>query len=493
MYIHQTCVKRCVSYAKEESMKYLLVCLLLTFAGMVHGQNFKSVSVSYKLNGKDASNTIYIPQYDGDYQLPVRGVMQNVGGPLKTFAHNNQVALIAKLDQGRGFSKELLAAAAKASGRPEVEFAGAIVQGISKGGRAAADWAAEHQERAIAVILDHSAIWHMNFPKRVTGVPMFFNATYKDMYQNIDRRKSHFEWCSAAFKANQVCTSIIDHVKNGGHGGRGSTDLTAIWLDEAMNYRVPVNVPVGKPYKLIDVNPSKVGGYVSAKISMDGNRSYHNNVKITLKSNGANWWMPGPKTAAKYLEWVRKNGGTVEKDESAGIKNFPIFINLPPDLKRAEALIKNKQWAQAYAALKKSKDSQIKTMLMKTVDSNINNYLSKINQLDSAGDVYSVYMLVKEGTRLYKGVPAFDEKLKHYITFFQSKEVAANLKLGRDFHGIIDRINRTKKLNSFNLAPLKNFVAKNGETTYGKAAKKALDKLNADLNLKLPAQSYFIN
>ena len=44
MYIHQTCVKRCVSYAKEESMKYLLVCLLLTFAGMVHGQNFKSVS-----------------------------------------------------------------------------------------------------------------------------------------------------------------------------------------------------------------------------------------------------------------------------------------------------------------------------------------------------------------------------------------------------------------------------------------------------------------
>ena len=177
----------------------LLLCLLVLMSAAT-AQEFKTVDVQYKLNGKDASNTIYIPQYNGEYQLPIRGVMQNVRGPLKEFAHKNQVALIAKLDQGRGFSKELLAAAAKASGRAEIEFAGAIVQGISKGGRAAADWAAEHQERAIAVILDHSAIWHMNFPKRVTGVPMFFNATYADMYQNIDRRKSHFEWCSAAFE-----------------------------------------------------------------------------------------------------------------------------------------------------------------------------------------------------------------------------------------------------------------------------------------------------
>ena len=476
-------------------MKVIILVCLLSMLGSLSAQNFQSVSVQYKLNGKDASNTIYIPQYSGDYQLPIRGVMQNVNGPLKEFAHNNQVAMFAKLDEGRGFSKALLAAAAKAANRPEVEFAGAIVQGISKGGREAADWAHANQERAIAVILDHSAIWRMDFPKRVTGVPMYFNATYADMYQNIDRRKSHFGWCTAAYKAKIACTSIIDHAKNGGHGGRGSTDLTAIWLDEAMAYRVPVNVPVGKPYKLIDVNPSKVGGYVSAQLSMDGKRSYHDKVKVSLKSNGANWWIPGPKTAAKYLAWVRENGGSVEKDESAGIKNFPIFINLPADLNRVVGLIKAKQWSQASLFLGKSKkpEDPIAKMLKKIITSNVDEHLSMINKLDSAGDVYSVYLMIKNNSRMYKGIPTYDEKLQHYVTFFKNKENAGKLKLGRDFHTIIDRINKTKKLNAFNLAPLRNLAAKYPATTYGKAAQKAFDKLSADLTIKQTAQSYFVN
>ena len=117
--------------------------------GNLSAQNFKQVNVSYKLNGKDASNTIYVPQYSGEIQPPVRRVMQNVGGPLKSFAHKSQVAMIARLDEGRGFSKALLAAAAKASNQPEIEFAGAIVQGIRTGGRDAADWAAATQARAI--------------------------------------------------------------------------------------------------------------------------------------------------------------------------------------------------------------------------------------------------------------------------------------------------------------------------------------------------------
>ena len=204
--------------------------------GNLSAQNFKQVNVSYKLNGKDVSNTIYIPQYSGEIQPPVRGVMQNVGGPLKSFAHKSQVAMIARLDEGRGFSKALLAAAAKASNQPEIEFAGAIVQGISKGGREAADWAAANQARAIAVILDHSAIWRMDFPKRVSGVPMYFNATHADLFQNIDRRKSHFGWCAAAFNAKQSCTAVIDIAEKGGHGGRGTTTLTAIWLEEVMNF-----------------------------------------------------------------------------------------------------------------------------------------------------------------------------------------------------------------------------------------------------------------
>lgn len=472
----------------------VLTCLLI-FLVSSFAEEFKSYSVKYKLKGKETSNTIHIPQYKGEYQIPVRGIMQNVRGPLKTFAYKNQVALFDKLDDGRGFSKELLVAAAKASGRPEVEFAGAIVQGISKGGRAAADWAAANQERAIAVILDHSAIWSMDFPKRVTGVPMFFNATYADMYQNIDRRKSHFQWCTAAFKAKQACTSIIDHNKKGGHGGRGSTDLTAIWLDEAMAYRVPVNVPVGKAYSLVDVNPSKGGAYVSAVISMDGQRSYHNKVKVTLKQSGSNWWMPGPKTAAKYLDWVRKNGGSVDKDESDGIKIVPLFIDLPPDLNRVFSLIKGDQWAQAFTALEKAKnpDSQSCKILTKIVDTKVTEHLNLIEKLDAAGDLYSVYLLIQKESRMYKGVPAYDEKLNHYIAFFKDKENAAMVKLGRYFHSIIERINKTKKVNAFNLAPLKNFAKQHGENPYGKAAQTALSKLSEDSNIKLPVHSYFLD
>ena len=187
----------------------ILIVLIFMLAGNLPAGDWKTVQVSYQLNGKQMQNTILIPQYSGESQPPVRGVMQKATNEMNEFAHKNQVALFSRLDQGRGFSKELLVASAKAASRPEIEFAGAIVQGISKQGRAAADWAAENQERAIAVILDHSAIWSMSFPKRVKGVPMFFNATYDDMFQNIDRRKSHFQWCSAAFKAKQACTSII--------------------------------------------------------------------------------------------------------------------------------------------------------------------------------------------------------------------------------------------------------------------------------------------
>ena len=463
--------------------------------GSLSAQDFKSVSVQYKLNGKDKSNTIFIPQHSNDYKPAIRGVMQNVRGDLKVFAYKNHIALIAKLDEGRGFSKALLVAAAKASNRPEIEFAGAIVQGISKGGREAANWAAANKERAIAVILDHSAIWSMTFPKRVIGVPMYFNSTYSNLYQGIDRRQSHFNWCVSAYKVNQACTSIIDHAKGGGHGGRGSTDLTAIWLEEAMAFRVPFIVPVGKPYKLIDVDPSKVGGYVSAKTSKDGKRTYHDKVKISLSSRGASWWIPGPKTAAKYLEWVRENGGSVEKDESAGIKNFPIFIDLPANLKKVVALIKANQFSQALATLKKSKkpnDPTNKT-LMKIVSSSVETHLSLIEKLDSSGDIYSVYMMIKNNSRMYKGIPAYNEKLQYYITFFKNKKNSYKLKQGRDFHGIIERINKTKKLSTFNLAPLRNFAKKYSKTTYGKAAQTAFDKLSADLTIKQSAKSYFIN
>lgn len=481
------------SSARRASTASSLLALCLVFAGSLSAEQFQQVPVDYQLNGQNKSNTIYIPTYEGDSQPPIRGVMQNVRGPLKTFAYENQVALIAGLDEGRGFSKELLKAAAEAAQRPEIEFAGAIVQGISKGGREAADWAAANQDRAIAVILDHSAIWRMDFPKRVSGVPMFFNATYADMYQNIDRRKSHFEWCTAAYKAGQPCTSIIDHVKNGGHGGRGSTDLTAIWLGEAMNLRVPANVPSGKAYELIDVDPSKVGGYVSAKLAMDGTRSHHDHVKVTVKSSGADWWIPGPKSAALYLEWVEKNGGTVETDESAQIKNAPIFLDLPRELARAAELVADQKWAQAYAELQKSpdKNDHFAKTLMSKVNSNLDAHIALIKKLDASGDVCGIYTNFQNHAKTYRGIPAYDEMLKQYGTFFQQAENKEALKFGREFYAIMGHINKAGRANAAALDALKKFATTHEGTAHGKAAKSAHDKLSTDPTAKLAPDSCF--
>ncbi len=65
------------------------------------------------------------------------------------------------------------------------------------------------------------------------------------------------------------------------------------------------------------------------------------------------------------------------------------------------------------------------------------------------------------------------------------------LKIGRQFHGIISRINKAKKINVSQLDALKNFAQEHAETTDGKAAQKAFDKISADLTVKLPAENYY--
>jgi len=478
---------------RQATRPLLALCLFLT--GALSAEQFQQVQVEYRLNGQNKTNTIRIPTYEGDNQPPIRGVMQNARGPLTTFAYENNIALIDQLDEGRGFSKDLLKAAAEAAGRPEIEFAGAIVEGISKGGREAADWAAANRERAIAVILDHSAIWSMDFPKRVSGVPMFFNATYADMYQNIDRRKSHFEWCTAAYQAGQPCTATIDIAEKGGHGGRGTTDLAALWLGEVMNLRVPANVPVGKAYQLIDVNPSKVGGYVSAKISMDGQRSYHDDIKVTTKPTGANWWVPGPKSAALYLEWAKKNGGKVEVDESAQIKNAPVFLDLPAELARAADLIADGKWGQAHTELQKSgnQNDHFAKTLMGKIDSNVAAHIALIKKQEAVGDLCGIYTNFQNHAKTYRGIPAYDEMLTEYGAFFKKPENVEQLTIGREFYKIMAIINQAGSANANALEALKKFSTSHEGTPCGRAAKHAHDKLSDNPAAKLTPESCFGN
>lgn len=471
----------------------VLAAIFIGASGLGAGE-FKAVSVSYKLNKTGRSNTILIPQYSGDYQPPIRGVMQEAGGPLNEFAHKNQVALIKKLDQGRGFSKELLVAAAEAAGRPELAFAGAIVQGISAQGREAAKWAAANRDRAIAVILDHSFCWGIGQPVMVAGVPMYFNATYQNLFQNHDRRKLQGQWCKGAYRRRQPCTSIIDFVKGGGHGGRGTTTLTALWLDEAMNHRVPLNVPVGKAYHLIDVDPAQCGGYVSIEFAMEGKRSYHTNVKVLTRSAGASWWVPGPKSAALYLEWVNLNGGSIAMDNSVSIPIALNFIDLKGDLKKVVGAFKKKKLALALATLSKSAtiDKNSASKLTTMINDEVKGNLSILQRLEEAGDVYGIQENLKNEKKRYVGIPAYDEKLAYYGELFRKEEVVRELKLGKRFYSLIERINETRKASTSRLRSLKSFAEKFTESKYGQVAQQAYDSISTDPTIRPAPQKYFL-
>jgi hypothetical protein len=327
-------------------------------------------------------------------------------------------------------------------------------------------------------------------------VPIYFNATYQNLFQNIDRRKCHGKWCTAAFRGrNQPCTSVIDIVKEGGHGGRGTTTLTALWLEEAMNHRVPLNIPVGNAYALIDVDPRTCGGYVTMEFAMDGNRTYHTDVQVSVRSNGANWWTPGPRSAALYLDWTQQNGGQVIRDESAWIRIAPNFIAPKGDLKKVAVAFRMQKLGQVLAILKESPD--IEPVLIKLLADRINREvdgnLALLGRLEAAGDVFGVQQNIKNSKAIYGGIPSYDEKLTYYTELFKKEEIAKELKAGKSFYYAIRRINTLNVSTKSKLRLLKSFAKRHEGSRYGQAAAQALAAITENPALKRPPQKYFLN
>lgn len=88
-----------------------------------------------------------------------------------------------------------------------------------------------------------------------------------------------------------------------------------------MMHRLPKEIPAnGKAYKLLDVNPRRCGGYMSVKIITEGQISYYTDIRVGPRVSRTSWWIPGAKSAALALEWLKKNNGKVKQDDSAKIK-----------------------------------------------------------------------------------------------------------------------------------------------------------------------------
>jgi hypothetical protein len=310
---------------------FLIMSASCLLSGSEGAAEWETVAFTFPMKVKDEMKDVQfkvqIPKRDSS--SPIRGVIQH-DGSFMAVAHKHNLAVFDRYDEGhdRGPSIKFLAEAAKACKRPEIEFAGAVGIGLSAQGRKAAQWAGFNSERSLAVILDHSTAGavstkpsydYMNLPV-IPGVPMCFNETREDFYQNIDRRTCHYNWCTSAFRDyQQPCTASIYYDPKENHHRVLSREFEAVWLDEVLSLRIPNIIPVGKPYKLTPVTV-QTGGLVKVDLAMDGKRAYHNNIVIgpaqnVTKFKEMNFWVPGPKTAAKYIEWVEKNGGKVKTNK----------------------------------------------------------------------------------------------------------------------------------------------------------------------------------
>jgi hypothetical protein len=103
-------------------------------------------------------------------------------------------------------------------------------------------------------------------------------------------------------------------------------------------------------------------------------------------------------------------------------------------------------------------------------------------------------MLISKNTSNHnKGIPAYDKVFKSYASFFKAEENQALLKLGREFHTIINRMNTMKKVSAAGLEVLEKFANDHTETVHGKAAKKAFEKISKDSSSKQSAARYYLD
>lgn len=480
-------------------------------AGPAHGQSWQSVQVTCEYPNPDKPNqpaekrtiTLKIPGGMAQGEA-IRGVMPDLGG-LQQFAHRNRIALYSHRTPGPlGMPPQaMLDAAAAAAKRPELKYAGAILQGLSSKGRERAHAAAFEPDRVIAVLLDHS--WTPPGPTgkptkfeyghlpEAAGVPYFFNASRNDSFQGFDRRALHYNWCTSAFRTkNQPCTSVIHH-ERGGHGNCGSRDLQAVWLEEMLPLRVPEKIPTdGTPYKLIPVNPQRTGGLVIATLGKDEEGlSIHTEVSVgpvsVFSQRGqCNWWVPGPKTAQMYLDWVKRNGGTIHKDMThrfaaadgatdAGDGHYPAFN--PPSERPAIAAIQQAissgrvglGLARLDAIVKKNADAEEVAdaqAIRKKVEQWLAAQRQTIEQVMKVGDAYAAAETLAPLIQAMAGSTQGRELAKQMAEIRRSDDYRA----GRRYHQLERTVQRlTPESRKIQWA---NFAKQYPDSYYGKMAQK---------------------
>ena len=463
---------------------------------------------------KERTSKIWIPA-DMKPGETIRGVMARIGG-FDEFAHRNRIARYDGGAQGPYgcVNKTFLKAAAEVTKHPELEHAGAILQGLSNVGRYEAHAAHFWPKKVVAVILDHS--WCGAPSYRISGysygqcpvaegVPFFFNSSQKDTFQGGNRRAFHYKWCTSAFNGStkHPCTSVISY-EDVGHGNCGTRSLQAIWLAEVLALRVPAFIdPNGAPYELKVIDPNMVGGHVVAKLDTFEGRTIHNEVMIGplgFSRGKTSWWVPGPKSAAEILVWVRKNDGRIAGDYASLIPTPCLFESSDRELMPVCRLLTAGRYPSALKSIesmlakcsgdKEEDRTRIAelTLYKKLIDDMVAEHLAALEAAKSTGDLYHLKELLDSKKKLFAGIAAYDEASREHRALLRQTSSLVLLREGRTFYSLIGQLDRMRHPSSVKV--LKRFSDRCPDRIYGRMAARICEDLDRDLNAVIDPGKY---
>jgi len=458
----------------------------------------------FEFDYEDGRYALLIPSDLKDNE-GIRGVIKSDGrGDYGRLVHRNRMACVNSYGKRgpEGPDLEFLKAAAKASGRKEIAHAGAFVQGLSARGRAAARWGEANADRCIAVVAHHSFVGSLPDMqlRQVPGAAMFLNSSKKDTYQGHNRRRLHYGWTTSDYP----CTQSI-YYEPTGHGLNGySFDLILLWLDEVIALRVPPAALIprdGSSYDLIPIDSRQVGGGVACdlvKAKPEEGGDIHTNVQIgPLHSFGKSgkarqkFWMPGPRSAKLFVEWVKRNHGTVVRDHSYKITNIPSFA--PSDMKgfnaKLIAYLRRKMYGNAFTAIeseeKKAAKSEltdretiIKDILKEYLLAQEAELVERLSRCKEAGDYYLLDKLIKDNRTSFRKMPKYEAFASSVKDLLSDIKTRALISRGRQLAKLTAyvRLSEGRTRESY-IKKLDSFAEKNADNYYGKEAKRLRESL----------------
>ncbi|MGB6219948.1 fibronectin type III domain-containing protein [Haloferula sp.] len=294
------------------------------------------------------------PNFEVQMDVATKTLKRNADGSLNLrvtdgnmckLMHDNGFAILSCGDSDGGDplfwswapSDALRQALAAETGHPELVDAGAILNGLSRGGRAAAGYAASgsNRDKVLAVILDVSTTYtfgsSMFAPLAIPGVPMLYYASWADLYEGTDRRSTHYSSTTTCYSAAygngslpvdpwHPSSALIDPLLLA-HESPDNKYYQNKWLQGVINLRAPASNTANN-FQLPATEGESSGFGVKCDLPSTNGRTYYDNIVIkkwtefsASEKLNLNFWLPDAPTVHEFIERSSTSGPTGNPSE----------------------------------------------------------------------------------------------------------------------------------------------------------------------------------